>query len=119
MLNDEEDEDDHGRDGGPDDLDRVVAVELRRERVVAGLASIADDRVEDEALDSDEDDGGQDEDDQVEVEDVLGRPRSLGSGGSSSSPAGRRAAGGSGAEDVRSPGSGRRSLHQLVSRLLG
>ena len=53
---DEEDEDDDGRDDRPDDLDGVVAVELLRQDVVAGLAPIADDRVQDEALDADEDD---------------------------------------------------------------
>ena len=41
---------------GPDDLDGVVAVELLGQDVVAGLAPVADDGVEDEALDADEDD---------------------------------------------------------------
>jgi hypothetical protein len=69
----EEDQDDDGRDGGPDDLDRRVAVKLLGEHVVARLAPVARDGVEDEALDADKDDERQAEDQQVEVEDVLPR----------------------------------------------
>ena len=63
---DEQDDDDDGRDDGPDDLDQVVAVELGRQAVVA--AAVAEDGVEDEALDAHEDDGRHDEDDHVEAE---------------------------------------------------
>ena len=49
----------------------VVAVQLLRQHVVARLAAVAEDGVQDEALDADEDDRRQAEDEQVEVEDLL------------------------------------------------
>ena len=77
----QEDHDDR-RDERPDDLGEVVAVGLRRELVVAGLAAVADDRPDDQALDDEEDHDRDAEDDVVQVADV-GRP------GRSWRPAGR------------------------------
>ena len=66
----EEKQHDQGRDERPGDLCEVVAVRLRREDVVTGLAVIADDRPDDQALDDEEDDGGDRENDVVEVADL-------------------------------------------------
>ena len=96
----------------------VLPCSCSGKRVVAGLAAVADDRVEDEALDAHEHDGGQDEDDDVEVEDVLA---GLGHRIGRKQAAGQQAdeqQGGSDAEGAPQPRSGHRSLHQMVSRLL-
>ena len=109
----EEDEDDDGRDDRPDDLDGVVAVELLRQDVVAGLAPVANDGVEDEALDADEDDRREAEDDQVEIEDVLAgvglRRRRQETAGEQDHEHERRQPAG----DRSQPGPGRRGVHRL------
>ena len=52
-------------------------MDLRRQRIVAGLAAIADDGPHDQPFDQEEDRDGDDEDDAVEVADLgaLGRDR--------------------------------------------
>ena len=68
---DEEGEDDGDGDRRPDDLELVVAVDLRRQLVVALAAAVAEDGEEDQALDEEEDRGADEEDDVVEVPDRL------------------------------------------------
>ncbi len=70
-AHDEQHEDDDRWDGRPQDLDLRVAVVLLGERVVARLAAVADDRVDDEALDREEHQGREYEHEHVQVEDVL------------------------------------------------
>ncbi len=74
----EEDRDDRDGDRGPDDLEDVVAVDLRRERLVALAAAVADRREDDQRLDEEEDDHRDEEDDLVQP---LGRLALLGDGG--------------------------------------
>ena len=63
--------------------------------------------------------GGQGQDDEVEVEDVLARRRSSAAAAACSRHSeAEEHEGQADAEDRPQPGSGRRSLHQLVSRLL-
>src|SRR6187200_373993 len=112
----EEDEDDDGRNRGPDDLDGRVAVELFRQDVVARSAAVADDGVEDEALDADEHDEREPEDEEVEVEDVLPR---LGGRLRREHAAGQQPEqqdGSRGASEYARRAPWRRSLHQVVSR---
>jgi hypothetical protein len=68
---DEQDDDDDRRHERPGDLGEIVAVRLRRELVVTWLASVADDRPDDQALDDEEDHDREAEDDVVEVANVL------------------------------------------------
>ncbi len=64
---------DQRRDDGPDDLEAGVAVHLDRQRpVVVGAAAELDHRVDDQALDEDEDAQRDDEDDADQVVRVLG-----------------------------------------------
>ena len=66
----EEGRHDDRRDHGPDQLGDRVAVGLGGERVVARLAPIAQDRVDDQPFDDEEDDRGDEEDEGVQVPDV-------------------------------------------------
>ena len=74
---DEEEDDDERGDDRPDELGDVVAVDLGRQGVVAGLAPVADDRPDDQRLDDQEDRHRDEEDDGVQVADLraLGRHR--------------------------------------------
>ena len=66
----EQDRHDDRRDDGPDQLGDRVAMGLGREAVVARLAPVAQDRVDDQPFDDEEDDRGDEEDEGVQVPDV-------------------------------------------------
>ena len=90
-------------------LDQVVAVDLRRKPIVS--ASVAEDRVDDEALDPDEHDATHDEHDVVQPGDLLGLDRvrvGRQEGAAGSGEEGQREQG-SGAKEDPNPRSGLRS----------
>ena len=66
----EQERDDERRDEGPDDLGDVVAVGLGRQLVVARLAPVAQDRLDDQAFDDEEDRRRDEEHEGVQVPDL-------------------------------------------------
>ena len=127
-------QDDDGGDDRPDDLDEVVAVELRGQLRVGRLAPVAHDDPDDRPFDREEDRRGQDEDDVVEVPgrlalagDVLGRveARSRPAGAPpTAAPATRGAAassssGASGSSNGRAPAGARDAALFRQGRLRG